>query len=70
MSRDVTQENRQDMKREEKTTDQIRSLLLETKLVKISDRELSGLEKRDSPEQLLRAADIAAVTWRRSRDES
>jgi hypothetical protein len=58
------------MKREEKTTDQIRSLLLETKLVKISDRELSGLEKRDSPEQLLRAADIAAVTWRRSRDES
>lgn len=69
MSRDVTQENRQDKRREDKTTDQIRFLLSGTPLVKISDRELSGLEKRHGPEQLLRAADIAAETWRRNRED-
>lgn len=69
MSRDVTQENRQDKSREDKTTDQIRFLLSGTPLVKISDRELSGLEKRHGPEQLLRAADIAAETWRRNRED-
>ena len=71
LSRDVTQENRQDKKREEKTTttDQVRLLLANTPLVKIKDRELLGLEKRHGPDRLLQAADIAAETWRRTREE-
>ena len=70
LSRDVTPENRQDRMREEKTTtDKARLLLSDTPLVRISDRELLGLEKRHGSERLLQAADIAAETWRRNRDD-
>ena len=70
LSRDVTQENRQEQKREEKiTTDKIRLLLSETPLVKITDLELHGLKKRHGPKRLLQAADIAAETWRRKRED-
>lgn len=70
MSRDVTQENRQDKKREEKTTtNKVRLLLSETPLIKVSDQELHNLEKRHGTDRLLQAADIAAETWRRKRDD-
>lgn len=70
MSRDVTLENRQDKNRVEKTTtEQIRLLLSETPLSKISDQELLGLEKRHGLDRLQQAADVAAETWRRSREE-
>ena len=70
MSRDVTQENRQDKSREEKTTrDEVRLLLSGTPLSKVTDPELDVLVKRHGPERLLQAADIAAETWRRSREE-
>ena len=70
MSRDVTLENREDKSRGEKTTtDQIRLLLSGTPLSKISDQELNVLVKRHSLERLLLAADVAAETWRRNRDE-
>jgi hypothetical protein len=70
LSRDVTLENRQVEKREEKTTtNKIRLLLANTPLAAISDQELCGLEKRHGPEQLWQAADIAAETWRRNRED-
>lgn len=70
LSRDVTHENRQDKRREEKTTtNKARLLLSDTPLVKITERELLGLEKRHGPDRLLQAADIAAETWRRNREE-
>ena len=70
MSRDVTLENRQDKKREEETTtNKARLLLSDTPLVKISEQELHGLAKRYGPDLLLQAADIAAETWRRNREE-
>jgi predicted phage replisome organizer len=70
VSRDVTLENRQDKKREEKTTtNKARLLLSDTPLVKVSDKELLGLEKRHGSDLLLQAADIAAETWRRNREE-
>ena len=70
LSRDVTQENRQDKKREEKTTtNKVRLLLSETPLVKVSDQELHNLEKRHGTDRLLQAADIAAETWRRKRND-
>lgn len=69
LSRDVTQENRQDKSREDKTTEQVRLLLGGTPLVKVSDQDLCGLKKRHGPELLLHAADIAAETWRRNRED-
>lgn len=70
MSRDVTQENRQDQSREEKTTtEKARLLLSDTSIAKISNQELECLEKRHGSERLLRAADIAAETWRRNRED-
>ncbi|MFZ5798113.1 MAG: phage replisome organizer N-terminal domain-containing protein [Thermodesulfobacteriota bacterium] len=70
MSRDVTQENRQQNREENRyiktTTDNIRLLLSETPLEKISDGELDGLAQRHGTERLLEAADIAAETWRRT----
>lgn len=71
MSRDVTQENRQDKSREEKTTtmDEVRLLLSGTPLSKVTDPELDVLVKRHGPERLLQAADVAAETWRRHREE-
>ncbi|MHB1350898.1 MAG: phage replisome organizer N-terminal domain-containing protein [Desulfobulbaceae bacterium] len=70
MSRDVTQENRQQNREENRyrktTTDNIRMLLCDTPLEKISDGELDGLAQRHSTERLLEAADIAAETWRRT----
>ena len=69
-SRDVTQENRQDKSREEQTTtEKVRLLLSGTSLAKISNQELKSLEKRHGSEQLLHAADIAAETWRRNRED-
>jgi|GEM_PF-1652873 len=69
-SRDVTQENRQDKKREEKTTtNKVRLLLSDTPLMKISERELVALEKRHGTDRLVQAADVAAETWRRNREE-
>lgn len=70
MSRDVTRENREEKNRGEKTTtDDARLLLSGTPLSKISDQELQGLAKRHGSERLLCAADVAAETWRRSREE-
>ena len=71
LSRDVTQENRQDKRRVEKktTTEQARLLLIKTPLHNISDQELQSLEKRHGSERLLQAADIAAETWRRNRED-
>ena len=70
MSRDVTQQNRQEKNRGEKTTpDDIRLLLSGTPLSKISDQELQGLAKRHGSDRLLDAADVAAETWRRNREE-
>ena len=70
LSRDVTQENRQDKKREEKTTtNKARLLLFSTPLDQISDQELFGLEKRHGVDRLLQAADVAAETWRRNRED-
>jgi predicted phage replisome organizer len=70
VSRDVTLENREDKNRGEKTTtDQVRLLLSGTPLSKISDQELNVLVQRHSLERLLLAADVAAETWRRNRDE-
>lgn len=70
MSRDVTAENRTEKNRGDQTTiDEIRLLLFETPLLKVSDQELQGLVKRHGFELLLRAADIAAETWRRDRED-
>jgi predicted phage replisome organizer len=70
MSRDVTQENRQDKSREEKTTtEKARLLLSGTSIAKISNQELECLEKRHGSERLLQVADIAAETWRRNRED-
>jgi predicted phage replisome organizer len=70
MSRDVTQENREDKSREEQTTtEKIRLLLSGTSMSKISNQELMGLEQRHGLERLLQAADIAAETLRRNRED-
>jgi predicted phage replisome organizer len=66
MSRDVTQENRQEQSRVDKTTDKIRLMLSGTPLEEISDDKLEVLVKRHGPEQLLLTADVAAETWRRN----
>jgi predicted phage replisome organizer len=67
LSRDVTQENRQEQSRIDKTTtEQIRSLLSGTPLGKISEQELEGLAKKHGPERLSQAADVAAEIWRRN----
>ena len=70
LSRDVTQENRQEKNRVEKTTtNSVRLLLSETPLANISDQELGVLLQRHSAERMLLAADVAAQTWRRDRTE-
>lgn len=70
VSRDVTPENRTDKNRgEETTTDKIRLLLSGTPLSGISDLEIQTLSARYGPEQLIKAADIAAETCRRERVE-
>ncbi len=70
MSRDVTQQNREDKKREEKTiTEKIRLLLSGTPLAKIKDKELDVLVNRHGHERLQLAVDIAAETWRRCRED-
>lgn len=69
-SRDVTQENRQDKSRVDKTTtEQIRLLLSGTPLGEISEQELQGLTKRHGPERLSEAADVAAEIWRRNPED-
>lgn len=69
MSRDVTKENRTDESRKDTTTEEVRLLLSGTDLYKVSDLELQTLAKRHGIEQLLRAVDVAAETWRRERKE-
>lgn len=70
LSRDVTLENRQDKNRVDKTTTEQTGLLLSgTPLAEISDRELASLAKKHSAQRLLLAADIAAETWRRNRED-
>lgn len=54
---------------EETTTKQIRQLLDETPLNSVADRELHALAQRHGQDLLQLAADIAAETWRRERDE-
>lgn len=68
LSHDVTPENRED-KLEDETTEHIGLLLIGTPFSKISESELQGLAKRHGRERLLLAADIAAETWRRNREE-
>ena len=69
MSRDVTQENRQEQSRVDKTTDKVRLLLSGTPLEEISDEKLEVLFKRHGPEQLLLTADVAAEIWRRNPED-
>ncbi|MBU0944716.1 MAG: phage replisome organizer N-terminal domain-containing protein [Proteobacteria bacterium] len=70
LSRDVTQENRQEQSRIDKTTtEQIRLLLSGTPLGKISEQDLEGLAKRHGPERLSQAADVAAEIWRRNPED-
>ena len=70
LSRDVTQENRQEKNRVDKTTtNSVRLLLSETPLANISDQELGVLLQRHSAERMLLAADVAAQTWRRDHVE-
>ena len=70
LSRDVTQENRQEKNRVEKTTtNSVRLLLSETPLANISDQEVGVLLQRHSEERMLLAADVAAQTWRRDHAE-
>ena len=61
--------HRRDKKKEEKTNEQIRSLLSCTPFSEISDRGLNILIKRHGSERTTRVADIAAETWRRDRKE-
>jgi predicted phage replisome organizer len=68
-SRDVTLENRTDKNREEETTDKVRLLLSGTPLSGITDFEIQALSARHCSEQLIKAADIAAETYRRERGE-
>lgn len=74
LSRDVTPENRQEQNREEQsrkeqTTETVRLLLQDTPLFKISDHDLQDLQQRHGIERLMQAADIAAETWRRKRED-
>jgi len=69
LSRDVTQENRQEQSRVEKTTDKVRLILSGTPLEEISDEKLEVLVKRHGPEQLLLTADVAAEIWRRNPED-
>lgn len=70
MSRDVTIQNRTEEDRGEKTTTKgVRRLLSDTPLSKITDRELHGLAKRHGFERLEQAADVAAETWRRDKED-
>ena len=70
LSRDVTQENRQEKNRVDKTTtNSVRLLLSETPLANISDQEVGVLLQRHSAERMLLAAAVAAQTWRRDHVE-
>lgn len=74
LSRDVTPENRQEQDREEQsrkeqTTDTVRLLLADTPLSTISGKDLRDLQQRHGLERLVQAADIAAETWRRKRED-
>jgi hypothetical protein len=44
-------------------------LLTDTPFAKISESEILGLEERHGTKRLLQAADIAAETWRRNRED-
>lgn len=75
LSRDVTPENRQEQNREEQsrkeqTTETVRLLLQDTPLLKVSDHDLQDLQQRHGIERLMQAADIAAETWRRKREDT
>ena len=69
LSRDVTPENRQEQSRKEQTTETVRLLLQNTPLFRISDHDLQDLHKRHGIERLMQAADVAAETWRRKRED-
>lgn len=66
-SRDVTLQNRQDKKQKQTTTEQTMSLLQGTPFAIVSDQEVKDLEERHGAGKLLKAADIAAETWRKDR---
>lgn len=53
----------------EKQQQEIRSLLINTPLSRITDQELRSLSDRHGVKQLMTAADIAAETWRREHKE-
>ncbi len=69
LSRDVTQENRQEQSRVDKTTDKVRLMLSSTPFEEITVRELEVLVKRHGHEKLSLTADVAAETWRRHPDD-
>ena len=70
LSHDVTQENRQEKNRVEKTTtNSVRLLLSDIPLANISDQELGMLLQRHSAVRMLLAVDVAVQTWRRDRVE-
>ena len=68
-SRDVTLQNREDKKQEETTLEQVHLLLSGTALNNVLNHELWSLYERYGLEQLLKAADIAAQTWRRKKEQ-
>ena len=67
LSRDVTQQNRENI-REEKTTE-VRMLLTGTPFNGLSDSEILVLHKRHGRNRLLLAADIAAQTWQQDQNK-
>lgn len=69
LSRDVTPENKGDDKQEETTLEQLRVLFSGTPLSKVTDPELLSFSECYGMSQLLLASDIAAETWRRSKDK-
>jgi predicted phage replisome organizer len=67
LSHDITLQNKQETRREKRTTTEQARLLLEgTSFAQISDQELNNLEKRHGATRLLQATDIAVETWRRN----
>jgi len=63
--RDVTIQNRTDKKQDKTTTEQTMLLLQGTPFAIVSAQEISDLEERHGAGKLLKAADIAAETWRK-----
>lgn len=69
LSRDVTLENKEDQRLEETTIKHLRLLLSGTPMRKVLDSELSLFCRTYGEELLLEAADVAAETWKRRKED-